>query len=98
MRLGRFFTLRSLLLLLLAGGVAAQDAAQVIKVIEDRQVPNRQGLDPYTLREIMDRFHVPGLSVAVVKDLKLHWAKAWGVADVEVGVPVNTETMFQAAS
>jgi CubicO group peptidase (beta-lactamase class C family) len=46
----------------------------------------------------MDRFHVPGLSVAVIKDFRLHWAKGWGVADVESGVPVGTETMFQAAS
>jgi CubicO group peptidase (beta-lactamase class C family) len=97
-RLGRFFLFQSLLLLFFAERVAAQDAAQVIKVIEDRQLPNRQGFDPYTLPEIMDRLHVPGLSVAVVKDFRIHWAKGWGLADADAGVPVNTETMFQAAS
>ncbi|MEN6535915.1 MAG: serine hydrolase domain-containing protein [Bryobacteraceae bacterium] len=70
----------------------------MIKVIEDRQLPNRQGLDPYTLREIMDRFHVPGVSVAVIKDFKVHWAKGWGLADVKSGAAVDIETMFQAAS
>ncbi|MBI3695044.1 MAG: beta-lactamase family protein [Acidobacteria bacterium] len=89
---------QSVLLLFFGRGISAQDVAQIVKVIEDRQVPNRQGLDPYTLREIMDRLHVPGLSVAIVKDFKLHWAKGWGLADVETGVPVDTETMFQAAS
>jgi hypothetical protein len=37
----------------------------MIEMIEGAQVPNRQGYDPYTLREVMDRMHVPGLSVAV---------------------------------
>ena len=90
--------LPALLLLLFGGRVFASDAAQMIRTIEEPQSPNRQGLDPYTLREIMDRFHVPGLSVAVIEDFKIHWAKAWGVADVQTGVPVTTETMFQAAS
>ena len=75
-----------------------QDTARIIQTIEDRQSPNRQGLDPFTLRELMDRFHVPGLSVAVIRDFKIDWAKGWGLADVESAVPVNTETMFQAAS
>jgi hypothetical protein len=58
--------------------VAAQDASQFIKAVEDAQVPNRQGLDGYTLSQMMDRFHVPGVSVAVIKDFKIHWAKGWG--------------------
>src|SRR5437762_3421580 len=98
MKVGRSLTFYSAVLLLLSGSLAAQDAAHIIRTIEERQVPNRQGLDTYTIREIMDRFHVPGLSVAVIKDFQLHWARAWGLADVETGVPVGTETMFQAAS
>ena len=38
---------------------------EIIKQIEEPQQPDRQGFDPYSLRAIMDRFHVPGLSVAV---------------------------------
>jgi len=85
-------------LLAFACGVSAQDPTQMIKLIEDRQVPNQQGFDPYTLREMMDRMHVPGVSVAVIKDYKIHWAKAWGVADTESGVAATPDTMFQAAS
>ena len=91
-------TFPTLLLLSFVHLGAAQDAGQMIKVIEDRQTPNRQGLDPYTLREIMDQLHVPGVSVAVIQDFKIHWAKAWGLADVDAGVPAITETLFQAAS
>jgi CubicO group peptidase (beta-lactamase class C family) len=86
------------LVLLLPQSGAAQDAARVIQTIEGRQVPGRQGLDPFTLRELMDRFHVPGLSIAVIRNFKIDWAQGWGVADVETGAPVNTGTMFQAAS
>ena len=88
----------SFLVLLLAQPGAAQDAARIIQVIEDRQVPNRQGLDPFTLRELMDRFHVPGLSIAVIRNFEIDWAQGWGVADVESTAPVKTDTMFQAAS
>jgi CubicO group peptidase (beta-lactamase class C family) len=98
MRRSRFLFIESALLLVFAHGSSAQDPAQMITTIENRQLPNRQGFDPYTLREIMDRFHVPGLSVAVIKDFKLHWAKGWGLVDVASDAKVDTETMFQAAS
>jgi len=70
----------------------------MIRAVEERQAPNQQGFDPYTLAEVMQRMHVPGVSVAVIKDFKIHWAKAWGVADAESRAPVTAETMFQAAS
>jgi CubicO group peptidase (beta-lactamase class C family) len=55
-------------------------------------------LDGLTLPELMQRLHVPGLSIAVIRDFKIHWVKAYGVANVESGRPVETNTMFQAAS
>jgi CubicO group peptidase (beta-lactamase class C family) len=79
---------------------AAQDGepASYIARIEGRQSPNRQGWDPYTLQELMERFRIPGVSVAVIKDFKIHWAKGYGVADAGSGQPVDTGTAFQAAS
>jgi len=85
-------------ILAITGTASAQSPAQMIAMIEGAQVPNRQGYDPYTLREVMDRMHVPGLSVAVIREFKIDWAKGWGVADTETGTPVTPETMFQAAS
>jgi CubicO group peptidase (beta-lactamase class C family) len=76
----------------------AQTPAEIIAIIEHSQSPNRQGTDPLTLEEMMARYHVPGVSVAVIYDFKIHWAKSWGLADAETRVPVTNETMFQAAS
>jgi len=47
---------------------------------------------------VMDRGHVAGVSVAIVKDGELAWTGAYGLADVERGVPVTTGTLFMAAS
>lgn len=81
------------------GSVSAQeDPAALIARIEAAQTPNRQGLDGLTLRELMQRFRVPGVSIAVITDFKIHWTKTYGVADVETGRPVDDHTLFQAAS
>jgi CubicO group peptidase (beta-lactamase class C family) len=66
---------------------AQDDAAALAARIEAAQTPNRQGLDGLTLPELMRRFHVPGLSIAVIRDFK-----------IESGRPVETTTLFQAAS
>jgi len=77
---------------------AQDDAAALIARIEATQSPNRGGLDAFTLQDVMRRFRVPGVSVAVIRDFKIHWTKAYGIADVETGQPVDVNTLFQAAS
>lgn len=55
--------------------------------------------DPsWSLEERMKNWKVPGLSVAVVKDFKVEWARSYGVKDIETKEPVTTETLFQAGS
>lgn len=78
--------------------VTPDDVALLMARIEGPQTPWRGGLDSLTLQEVMARLRVPGVSVAVIKDFKIHWAKAYGVADVETGRAVDTGTLFQAAS
>lgn len=77
---------------------AVGSPAQMQVIVEGVQTPNRQGLDVLTLEEVMERFGVPGISVAVIHDFDVHWAKGYGVADVETGAAVDVETLFQAAS
>ncbi len=78
--------------------LAQGDAAAVIARIEAPQTPNRQGFDGLTLQQVMERVRVPGVSIAVVKDFRVHWAKGYGVADVVTGKAVEATTRFQAAS
>ncbi len=54
---------------------------------------------PYsTLESKMKDLNVPGVSVAVARNGKLHWAKAYGIANTDTGSKVTTETLFQAGS
>jgi len=77
---------------------AQDDVASMIARIESPQSPAETDLDSLPLQALMERLHVPGLSIAVVKDFKIHWAKAYGVADTETGRLLDTGTRFQAAS
>jgi CubicO group peptidase (beta-lactamase class C family) len=52
----------------------------------------------FTLRQLMDAFHVPGLSVAVVRDYRVAWARAYGVTEPGGSAPVTIKTLFQAGS
>src|SRR5688572_16191298 len=56
------------------------------------------GLDAAAVQELLTKFNVPGVSIAVIKDFKIEWARGYGIADVETGAPVTPDTMFQAAS
>lgn len=47
---------------------------------------------------LMTQFNVPGLSGAIIRDGKLIWNKAFGVKHNESKEPVDTETVFEAAS
>jgi CubicO group peptidase (beta-lactamase class C family) len=66
--------------------------------IEAKQVPDRQGFDGFTLTQLMEKMRVPGVSVAVIKDFEIHWAKGYGTADVSTAALVTPDTIFQAAS
>jgi CubicO group peptidase (beta-lactamase class C family) len=54
--------------------------------------------DHRTLFERMAHYRVPGVSLAVVCDYDLEWAKAYGIHQVGSDRTVTTETFFQAAS
>jgi CubicO group peptidase (beta-lactamase class C family) len=55
-------------------------------------------IDDDYVRSEMEKQHVPGLAIAVAKDGKLLEAKGYGVASLELPVPVTPETVFQSGS
>ena len=52
----------------------------------------------YNLKERMDHFKVKGLSLAVVHDYKVVWAKGYGWADEKEKRAVTAETLFEPGS
>src|SRR5687768_14289331 len=91
----------ALLAIALPPSATAQDrrAADYIAAIESAQsTAGPNDLGRLTIAELMARFNVPGVSIAVIRDQQIHWAKGYGIADVVTGAPVDTGTVFQAAS
>ncbi len=60
--------------------------------IEGRPAPGMK------MAERMAVLKVPGVSVAVINNGKLEWARAYGVAEAGSDRKVTTQTLFQAAS
>src|SRR4051812_4348002 len=53
---------------------------------------------PMTLVDRMAYYHVPGVSIAVINNGALEWARGYGIAAAHETRPVTTDTLFQAAS
>jgi CubicO group peptidase (beta-lactamase class C family) len=86
------------------GVLTAQPPAEVeqrIKHIQDAILPGvlTKGKPPITstLAERMAALHVPGVSIALVHDGKIEWARGFGVTRIG-GPAVTPDTLFQAAS
>lgn len=78
---------------------AAQNIAdEYIQAVEGVQQQSDERLGNFTIEELLKELEVPGVSIAIIKDFEIHWAKAYGTADTETGELVDTETRFQAAS
>ena len=54
-------------------------------------------LDSFIL-SIMDNYNIPGVSACIVKEGELFWANAYGWANFEQNIPVDTSTLFMLAS
>jgi len=51
-----------------------------------------------TLADRMAHYNVPGVSIAVVNDFEIEWARGYGVLEAGGAEPVTPDTLFQAAS
>jgi CubicO group peptidase (beta-lactamase class C family) len=52
----------------------------------------------FSIEDRMRFYSVPGVSLAVINDSKIEWAKGYGVLQTDRPEPVTPETRFQAAS
>lgn len=76
-------------------------------LIEKRIAGVEQGLisdysdPPWKRMELADRmayYNVPGVSIAVINDYKVEWAKGYGVLEAGNSEQVTQDTLFQVAS
>ncbi|HKV28430.1 MAG TPA: serine hydrolase domain-containing protein, partial [Candidatus Acidoferrales bacterium] len=58
---------------------------------------SRDKVDAYIL-EAMHEQQIPGLALAIVRDGKIVKAKGYGLADIELNVPVTPQTVFESGS
>lgn len=89
------------LFLVLCQVTAAQNPVQSrIERVERGLLPQIlvKGVDGWTIQERLKLYKVPAVSIAVINNFKIEWAKAYGVKDIETNEPVSTETLFQAGS
>lgn len=89
------------ILFFLTNALSAQSTVDTdIAAIENGLVPaivvKGEPIPKASIEDRMKHFNVPGLSIAVVKDGKLHWAKSYGMA--QEGKAVANNTLFQAGS
>lgn len=104
----RLLTYSCLLVLLLFSCQTATDPSSEdallaeIKTIESSLTSSLrikgEEIKSYTIEERLAAYEIPGISVAVVRHGKLHWAKGYGLANTATGQTVDTATLFQAAS
>jgi len=52
----------------------------------------------FNIYDRMKHYNVPGVSIAVVENGKIKWAKGYGLANTKDSTKVDTETLFQAGS
>ncbi|MES2881904.1 MAG: serine hydrolase domain-containing protein, partial [Bacteroidota bacterium] len=74
---------------------------QQITAVENSLAPNTiygDTIPKLNLQKQMQTYGINGLSIAVIKNYKLDWAKGYGWADAEEKRAVTTVTRFQAAS
>lgn len=91
-----------ILLTLLVGQVFAQNKSlpKRISEVENNLIPfvPVKGFKGWNIIDRMNYYKVPGVSIAVIKNYKIDWAKGYGLADTLQKTPVTTEIMFSAGS
>ena len=98
----------SLLLSVSVGTGYGQTAKKYAKEVEAKITQVEQNLKrvsnvagqpaKWTLQERMKYYHANGVSIAVIKDYQVEWARAYGLADAAQQRPVTVNTLFQAGS
>ncbi len=90
------FTIIHLLMLLFAIQASAQNISRHIKTVSNHKVKVKS-LEKL-INKTMDSLQIPGASIAIINDGAAVYHKVFGVRDRSTNAPVDSETIFEAAS
>lgn len=76
------------------------DVTSMMNLVENslRATVHFEDDSSWNIEQRMTHYGVPGVSIAVIYDSKIHWSKAYGVMDKDTKQPVTSTTLFQAGS
>lgn len=85
-----------------APACAAPSPEAAIRAVEKglRPAVDVEGAPPvrWTIQERMAFYHVPAVSIAVIRGGHVAWTKAWGVLEAGKPTPANADTVFSVGS
>jgi CubicO group peptidase (beta-lactamase class C family) len=88
-----------LVVLVLMLASCGQSVASPVPDLEERIRRVENGLlFGETIADRMEAHNVPGVSIAVINDFEIDWAKGYGVLELGGHEPVTPDTLFQAGS
>jgi CubicO group peptidase (beta-lactamase class C family) len=80
---------------------AAGDSERIQRIEQNTAVISQGENKPplkLSLQNLMEKFNVPGLSIAVIDNFQIAWVKGYGVIGAGSKTPVTPKTLFQAGS
>ncbi len=66
--------------------------------LEEQLFCSKDEKNCFSLQDRMKHYHVPGVSIAIIEQGKIVWAKGFGVQDLQSKSLVTTKSIFQACS
>jgi CubicO group peptidase (beta-lactamase class C family) len=79
-------------------GVVSVASGQSQRLIDDPSVASNLRLYEIWVGEQMEYYHQPGVSIGLIHDQDLIWAKGFGLRDVERRLPATPGTIYRIAS
>lgn len=92
---------RATLFVLVLFCAGAQDSTAIRNVEQSLTAPvhvKGEPVEHYDIESRMEYYGVPGVSVAVIENDQIVWAKGYGYRDKEHKLPVDAQTLFEAGS
>jgi CubicO group peptidase (beta-lactamase class C family) len=78
-----------------------KQVSENIQKVENALAPGNifgDSIPNWNIEKRMEESNIKGLSIAVIRNYQIEWAKGYGWADVDEKRKVNPDTRFQAAS